>query len=322
MYGGGFDGGGDQFGGGGFDGGAQFADYNAGGGFGGGAQFNAGQFDGGAGASQGGGFMQVDNSTPDGKAKGGDRNRQSLIPTTIKQLKNAPSAAGGDAGFSLDGRDLHQVTIVGLIVNADEQATNLQYTIDDGTDTILVKMWVDQDSDESFAERRAQWKEGVYVRVIGQLRSFNNTKNLVAYSIQPVTDFNEYTFHFIEVVHTHLRHTKGAPPAAGAAAAAAPAFNGANPAYTGAAGFTAPMGGAAPASYAMPQQSSGLDELVLQFFRTKGEGIEAGCTVAEAAQALSANGATIDQVRSLVNSLVEDGHLYSTIDDEHYKSTS
>ena len=53
--------------------------------------------------------MQVDNSTPDGKAKGGDRNRQSLIPTTIKQLKNAPSAAGGEAGFSLDGRDLHQV---------------------------------------------------------------------------------------------------------------------------------------------------------------------------------------------------------------------
>ena len=125
--------------------------------------------------------MPVDNSTPDGKAKGGDRNRQSLIPTTIKQLKNAPAHSGGEAGFSLDGRDLHQVTIVGLIVAADEQATNLQYTLDDGTGTIMVKMWVDQEHDEYFAERRAQWKEGAYVRVVGQLRSFNNTKNIVAY---------------------------------------------------------------------------------------------------------------------------------------------
>ena len=53
-----------------------------------------------------------------------------------------------------------------------------------GTDTIVVKMWVDSDQDDSFAERRAQWKEGVVVRVIGQMRSFNSTKSVVAYSIQ------------------------------------------------------------------------------------------------------------------------------------------
>ena len=47
------------------------------------------------------------------------------------------------------------------------------------------------------------------MRVIGQLRSFNNSKSVVAYSIVPITNFNEYTFHFIDVVHTHLKHTKG-----------------------------------------------------------------------------------------------------------------
>ena len=35
-----------------------------------------------------------------------------------------------------------------------------------------------------------------------------------------------------------------------------------------------------------------------------------------------ANGATIDQVRSHVETLVNDGHLYSTIDDEHFKATA
>ena len=66
---------------------------------------------------------------------------QSLIPTTIKQLQNAPANANGEQGFTLAGKDLQQVTIVGIIVNADEQNTNLQYTVDDGTGTIVAKMW-------------------------------------------------------------------------------------------------------------------------------------------------------------------------------------
>ena len=48
------------------------------------------------------------------------------------------------------------------------------------------------------------------MRVIGQMRAFNQVRSIVAFHIQPLTDFNEYTFHFIEVVHTHLRNTKGA----------------------------------------------------------------------------------------------------------------
>ena len=48
------------------------------------------------------------------------------------------------------------------------------------------------------------------MRGIGQMRAFNQVRSIVAFHIQPLTDFNEYTFHFIEVVHTHLRNTKGA----------------------------------------------------------------------------------------------------------------
>ena len=176
---------------------------------------------------------------PASRAQGKQLNKQSLAPCTIKQLKNAP-ASGGDNGFTVDGKDLHQVTIVGLITRADEQNTNLQYTIDDGTDSINVKMWIDAATDEAAIEKRAQWRcalarsprqppphrlprhrpspscrgdarrEGAVVRVIGQMRAFNQVRSIVAFHIQPLTDFNEYTFHFIEVVHTHLRNTKGA----------------------------------------------------------------------------------------------------------------
>ena len=268
----------------------------------------------------GGGFMQqpmqMDNSSPGDKAKP-DRNRQSLVPCTIKQLKNAPANSNGEQGYMLDGRELAQVTIVGLIISADEQSTNLMYTVDDGTDSIMVKMWVDSEADESFAERRAQWKEGAYVRVIGQLRNFNSTKNLVAYSIQPLTDFNEYSFHFIEVVHTHLRHTKGPPPApAGMAPVGGMAQGGMAPQ----AGMG--MGGAAPQAYGAPQQQGGgLKELVLSFFTHKAKDHDSGLTVQDATSALAGNGATIEQVTAIVADLTSDGHLYSTIDDDHFQAT-
>jgi len=110
-------------------------------------------------------------------------------------------------------------------------------------------------------------------------------------------------------------------PAQGAAAAyggaAAPSGFGGG-AYAG-----APTGGAqAGAGAFAPQQGGGIEQLVLSFFQTKGESSESGCTVAEAADALAANGASIDQVRQLVENLVGDGHLYSTIDDDHFKATT
>lgn len=271
-----------------------------------------------------GGFMQqpmqMDNSSPGEKPKG-DRNRQSLIPCTIKQLKNAPANANGEQGYTLDGHELSQVTVVGLILSADEQNTHLMYMLDDGTDSIMVKMWVDAESDESFIERKAQWKEGVYVRVIGSLRNFNNTKNIVAYSIQPLTDFNEYSFHFVEVVHTHLRHTKGPPPSA--VPVAAPGAGMAQ----GGAGYGAPQGGAYGAAggaqaYGAPQQAGGgLRDLILQFFVTKGKDSDTGLTVADATAALAGSGATSEQVSGFVSELVADGHLYSTIDDDHFQAT-
>jgi len=63
--------------------------------------------------------------------------------------------------------------------------------------------------------KKADWSDGVYVRIVGSLRSFNNKRNIVAFRIQPLTDFNELTYHFLEVIYVHLFNTKGGQVAQG-----------------------------------------------------------------------------------------------------------
>ena len=74
--------------------------------------------------------------------------------------------------------------------------------------------------------------------------------------------------------------------------------------------------------------ASALARLVLDFFATNGEENETGCTVADAAQALAnqwrkhwCHPLTPELVRVVVKRLASEGHLYSTIDDDHFKAT-
>ena len=41
------------------------------------------------------------------------------------------------------------------------------------------------------AQRKADWRVGVYVRVHGHLRSFENKKSMVVFSLKVILDFNE-----------------------------------------------------------------------------------------------------------------------------------
>lgn len=41
------------------------------------------------------------------------------------------------------------------------------------------------------AQRKADWRVGVYVRVHGHLRSFENKKSMVVFSLKTINDFNE-----------------------------------------------------------------------------------------------------------------------------------
>jgi hypothetical protein len=50
---------------------------------------------------------------------------------------------------------------------------------------------------------------GSYVRVIGNMRSFIDARSVLAFRVMPITDYNEVTYHFLDVIHVHLAVLKG-----------------------------------------------------------------------------------------------------------------
>lgn len=299
------------YGGGGFGSGGYGADANNGGG-GGGFGSNDGGFGGG-----GGGFMsQGDDQsgsqqTPDG-GKRGRTEKQSLLPVTVKQLLAANQDQPDDS-FKIDGQEIAQVQIIGCIIEAQAASTNLKYIIEDGTGRVEVTMWTNQDDSQFEVDRRAQWKEGAYVKVIGSLRSFNEKRTVTAFDIKTIADHNEVTHHFLESIWVHLKNTKS-PAAAG---------GGGDAMNLGQPNFGSPGLGSGQAITSEGGEAGGLDNVqqkVIAIFQSGGDS-ESGVSVQAATEQLAPEGITEQQIRAAIEFLSGEGHLYSTVDENHYKST-
>ena len=50
-------------------------------------------------------------------------------------------------------------------------------------------------------------RENQFVRVLGEIKSFNNKRSVTAASIKGLTDHNEYIFHQLETIQVHLSLT-------------------------------------------------------------------------------------------------------------------
>jgi hypothetical protein len=76
------------------------------------------------------------------------RDRQSVIPTTVKQLLSTITDPSSDA-FKLDNAELFIVKLVGTVQQVEEHSTNFSYRLNDGTGVIECKYWIEKDSGAS-----------------------------------------------------------------------------------------------------------------------------------------------------------------------------
>ncbi|KAI9317716.1 hypothetical protein BX666DRAFT_1940160 [Dichotomocladium elegans] len=219
---------------------------------------------------------------------------QTLRPITIKQLKNV--VIQPDGTFKIDGVDVTQVTFVGVIRGVNELATNVSYQIEDGTDTVEVRRWVDHTETASDAQQRRELSELTYVRVYGRLNQFNNKVNCVAFAMRPITDFNELTYHLLDTIYTHVSFTKSSNDVDNKMDIDSGSFA-ANTRGTGRSVNDQVMD--ALKQYHDREEGAHIDQIIRQLRGTASEG----------------------QVRDAIEYLTNEGHCFTTIDDFHIKST-
>uniref|UniRef100_A0A2P2J8L2 Replication protein A 32 kDa subunit B isoform X1 n=1 Tax=Rhizophora mucronata TaxID=61149 RepID=A0A2P2J8L2_RHIMU len=234
------------------------------------------------------------------------QNRESrcLLPLTAKQIHDL--ASNDELNFISDGVEVTNVTVVGRVYQKEDKASEYTFLVDDGTGQIECNRWIQESVD---ADELAAILIGMYVRVHGQLRGLQGRRFINIFSVRPVTDFNEITSHFVECIYVHFYNNRLRK---GLATQPHSATNNTLKGYQAAppSQFSAHFG---------TDGVSNIGQMILNLLQQPAYlANEDGAHRNVIAQHLHI---PMNKLMEELQSLVDNGFIYSTIDDDHYKST-
>ncbi|XP_024025535.1 replication protein A 32 kDa subunit A isoform X2 [Morus notabilis] len=280
--------------------------------------FSSSQFDSSTPFS-GGGFMSSQSTQANDAAPSPARGRQTnrLIPVTVKQISEADHSGDEKSNFVINGVEAANVTMVGMVFEKTERNTDVSFFLDDGTGRISCRRWVN----ESFDAKEVEGiQDGMYVRVNGHLKIFQGNRQIGAFSVRPVTKFDEISFHFIDCIHNHLQSSKSrqgnsaTQPETADASLSTPLRSGSNGYQTASSSLSQLSG---QISF---DAQKGCDQLILDYLQLPSSSVkEKGIHRDELSQQLKI---PVEKIMESIRSLEDEGLIYSTIDEFHFKSAA
>ncbi|PQQ01703.1 replication protein A 32 kDa subunit B-like isoform X1 [Prunus yedoensis var. nudiflora] len=261
------------------------------------------QFDGTA-AFSGGGFMPPQATQTADPSFNTSKNRdvQTLLPLTVKQIKDAFVSANEKSEFVIDGVDVNNVTLVGMVRDKVGRITDVAFILDDGTGRLNCNKWFDEAIDANEMERIL---DGMYVRVHGRLKSFQGKKTLNVFSIRPVNDYNEIASHFIECIYVHVYNSRLQKAHVDVGVTTQPHMTIPTNQFSG--------------QYSFDGQSSTEVKVLEILSQPSYLAREEGAHLDDIARQLKI---PVNDLMLAVDNLVQEGKVYSTVDDFHFKSTA
>lgn len=148
------------------------------------------------------------------------------------------------------------------------------------------------------------------MRILGQLKSFQNRRSVSAGHIRPVVDFNEVMYHRLDAVHHHLQRTKGlkSSDTNGHSSTAA----GAN---TDMSAYSSNVNQNTADAF---QQLPALGKKIMNLVVAEADNSSEGVHVNHIARVLKGD---LAQIRETVEELTSEGYLYTASDDDHVLPT-
>ncbi|KAM5196974.1 replication protein A 30 kDa subunit [Hipposideros larvatus] len=222
-----------------------------------------------------------------------------IVPCSVYQLLTASLV---DGVFKIRGIQVSHVSIVGIIRKVERAPYFIHYKIDDMTTRpIEVREWLGRDRAK---QRRILFPVGVYAKVFGILRGYAGMKSLEVLNIHILEDMNECTAHILEIVNAHTMLAQGLQEVSGLSAPVAP--SGVGEAASG-------------VGEALEYRESNLDFIREEVLRLIHEcPRQEGMSIHDLQVELRS--LSVSAIREATECLMREGHIYPTVDREHFKS--
>jgi replication factor A2 len=186
------------------------------------------------------------------------------------------------------------ITTVALVRNIDHSTTKITYELEDLTGTIPGHYWIEENDSQ---QKNIQLN--TYVRVVGSLRSTSGTKSIMIFNIHPVSGINELNTHLLEVINARYlaeEYSRGGGE------------NEQNQLTK------------MEVDTAVPDDIDGLrgkDRTILDVIRTFNSS-DTGCNRAELIKRFPNIPAR--EISTILDAMVSNGHIYTTVDQDHFQA--
>ncbi|KAJ6486485.1 hypothetical protein C8R47DRAFT_979498, partial [Mycena vitilis] len=211
-------------------------------------------------------------------------------PVTVAQIRKA-TQANADSDWAIGGAP---VTLVAELLRHSAFTTNRTFELDDGTGRIAAKI-LSRRIPVRLAEWRSSKMEPVYVRVTGNIKTFHGNRHVNVSNVRLVKDHNEVYFHILETIALYVTLQKG------------PVQHATSGPNDGQSQYTTSR---------LPQEQklfSPMADSVVAYLRSGPSSAE-GIHVGDIAKALDADANALSDT---INRLIDDGHVFTTVDESH-----
>ncbi|KAG0682778.1 hypothetical protein C6P40_004017 [Pichia californica] len=170
--------------------------------------------------------------------------KQFISPVTIKMINDAQLQL--DGSFSTHNINLNYIRFIGVIRNIDNQNdTHTIYKLEDGTGDTTIRIWHNDDDDDNnnnnlnnnhndndndgfdndddanaaFGDdnnsnnnsgfKKPKFSSNDYVECVATIREFNSKIQLYCQKISKINDFNQISYHLLNVAYNYLNHKNG-----------------------------------------------------------------------------------------------------------------
>lgn len=227
---------------------------------------------------------------------------QTVRPLSLADVQAVTSDESGK--HELDGQEIIVVCVLGRVVEIEKTANFTRVTLDDGKDKMEVRIWNtnDESSNEGQTSSSAvdEIQEGCYLKVYGNMRNFKGINNIVALSFKIVENPKEIQYHNLLIKFTSLYFKHGLLT---------------NSSSTDSKQAVNVSGGFNNNDVLTPIQRN-VQEILQKYQST-----ESGASIDDILSSLRSTYSETE-IRNTISHLYSEGHIYSTIDEEHYKAST